>query len=68
MAETSSQDLKGIFVTGAIPSQVDFEDLIDSSVNKLDAGITYLEASSNKYFGIGTATPSESGSRAVVLM
>lgn len=59
MAETSSQDLKGIFVTGAIPSQVDFEDLIDSSVNKLDAGITYLEASSNKYFGIGTATPSE---------
>lgn len=60
MAIENTETLKGYFETGKSPTQGNFEDLIESSVNKADAGITV--DITNKNVGIGleeSASPIE---------
>jgi hypothetical protein len=51
------EDLYLKFEDGAIPTGADFADLIDSSLNLEDDGLTRYEVGGNKRFGIGDEAP-----------
>lgn len=57
MAEQNRTYLIDRFKDGEIPTGQDFADMIDSSLNLLDDGLTSYKVGDNKRFGIGDTAP-----------
>lgn len=57
MSKTSRNDLKDYFLTGSAPTQGQFANLIESSLNALDDKLTVVSVGTERHFGIGTDDP-----------
>lgn len=57
MSKKSRITLKEYFKAGEMPTEGDFGDLIDSSLNKVDDQISVITKNDARYLGVGTPTP-----------
>ena len=50
MGEKNRASLKNLFLKGKIPKEKDFHDLLDSTINKEDDGISKIKEKDLKYY------------------
>lgn len=60
MSKKSRITLKEYFKAGEMPTEEDFKDMIDSTLNRVDDDIEVITEDGEKRFGIGTSVPEAS--------